>query len=235
MPYAPDLNLLFVHIPKNAGTTIELLLNTNTPKEARSYRWRTPMNRLLTLGQRLTSDKKVAKRLWGTLDISLSAQHLTLQEIVLLNLIPGHAQDKVSVLAVCRNPFTRAVSLFLHLTHKKKVACTPTNFENFLTQFMTSSPTGVSHNLIAFKRTQLAFMRAPNGSLGVQHLVRFENLAVDLQRLQAEGVIPQGDIPTANRASRGIEAGLIYTPKARQLVEDYYREDLETFNYEFPG
>ena len=112
MPYFPDRNALFVHIPKNAGRSIEAMLLPPplTPDSGR----RPVLNRIAHLLQTLTADRTPARFLLGSLDVVVASQHLTHQEIRLLGLLPASTLASAYSFCVVRNPYDRILSTLKH-------------------------------------------------------------------------------------------------------------------------
>ena len=74
MPILPDYNALFIHIPKNAGRSIETALLPRGVASCSGRRSR--LNRAAHLLQNLSASRTAARFLVGTRDVALCAQHL---------------------------------------------------------------------------------------------------------------------------------------------------------------
>jgi hypothetical protein len=172
MPFFRDRNLLFVHIPKNAGRSIEaaLLGPTGSPDGGR----RSWPNRLATGAQRRTAAVGVRERLIGTLDVTVAAQHLTFAEIELLGVLPAGQLAHCRRFCVCRNPFDRAVSSVFHFGGNP---LDQSEFERALDRWLDRPPR--DHNELAHRRTQAAYVRDSRGQPAVPHVLRFERLCDD--------------------------------------------------------
>ena len=93
MPYFKnnDVNILFIHIPKTGGTSVEYYF---------SYKFSIQLNN---------------KSLYNFLDISnttitSSLQHITYNQILQYNNIFNINFDNIKILTIVRNPYTRIVS-----------------------------------------------------------------------------------------------------------------------------
>lgn len=232
LPFFRDQNLLFVHIPKNAGRSIEaaLLGPTGSPDGGR----RSWSNRLATGAQRCTAAVGVRERLIGTLDVTVAAQHLTFAEIELLGVLPADQLAHSRRFCVCRNPFDRAVSSVLHFcgrTHPEGTPQEQSEFERGLTRWLDRPPR--DHNELAHRRTQLAYLRDSRGQPAVPYVLRFERLCDDFTQLMAEFGIDGVSLPRRGTSLRGGNHRDYFNSSARRAVERAFAEDLEQFGYAF--
>lgn len=235
MPFFRDHNLLFVHIPKNAGRSIEaaLLGPTGSPDGGR----RSWSNRLATGVQRSTAGSSVRERLIGTLDVTLAAQHLTFAEIELLGVLPADQLAHCRRFCVCRNPFDRAVSSVFHFCgHKVTEAAEGTpqdqpEFERALGRWLDRPPR--DHNELAHRRTQAAYVRDSRGQPAVPHVLRFERLSDDFTQLMAEFRLDGVLLPCRGTSRRGRSHRDYFNTSARRAVQRAFGEDLDQFGYAF--
>lgn len=225
MPFFRDRNLLFVHIPKNAGRSIEaaLLGSTGLPDGGR----RSLPNRLATGVQRCTAAALVRERLIGTLDVSVAAQHLTFAEIELLGVLPADQLARCRRFGVCRNPFDRAISSVLHFCGDPQ----DRPFEHALGRWLDRTP--LDHNELAHRRTQAAYLRDSRGQPAVPHVLRFERLAEDFSQLMAEFGLESVSLPQRGTSRCGRSHRDYFNPAARRVVERAFAEDLDQFGYAF--
>jgi hypothetical protein len=226
LPFFRNHNLLFVHIPKNAGRSIEaaLLGPTGSPDDGR----RSWSNRLATGAQRLTAAVGVRERLIGTLDMTVAAQHLTFAEIELLGVLPADQLARCRRFCVCRNPFDRAVSSVFHFCGNPHGQ---PEFERALGQWLDRTPR--DHNELAHRRTQAAYLRDSRGQPAVPYVLRFERLSDDFRQLMAEFGLERVSLPCRGSSRRGSSYRDYFTSSARRAVERAYAEDLDQFGYAF--
>ena len=226
MPFFRDHNLLFLHIPKNAGRSIEaaLLGPTGSPDGGR----RSWPNRLATEVQRRTAGPCVRERLIGTLDVTLAAQHLTLAEIELLGLVPADQLARCRRFCVCRNPFDRAVSSVFHFCGDPQDQA---GFELALGHWLDRAPR--DHNELAHRRTQAAYLRDSRGEPAVPHVLRFERLCDDFKLLMIELRLGGASLAWHGKSPRGRSHRDYFNFSARRAVERAYAEDLDQFGYAF--
>jgi hypothetical protein len=226
MPFFRDRNLLFVHIPKNAGRSIEaaLLGPTGSPDGGR----RSWPNRLATGAQRRTAAVDVRERLIGTLDVTVAAQHLTFAEIELLGVLPAGQLAQCRRFSVCRNPFDRAVSSVFHFGGNP---LDQSEFERALYRWLDRPPR--DHNELAHRRTQAAYVRDSRGQPAVPHMLRFERLCDDFEQLMGEFGIDGVWLAWRGESRRARNHRDYFNASARRAVERAYAEDLDQFGYAF--
>lgn len=229
MPFDARRNLLFVHIPKNAGKSLEVALGFATAREQRRYKWRSTANRAGTAIQRYTSDPAASRRLWGIVDVTLAAQHLTLQEISLLNLVPVEAMRSANILAIVRDPYSRAISTYLHWRRSTKPP-TSVEFEHFWEYWPKREPR--NHNELAHRRTQVDYLRDQQGQVAVKNIIRYERMHDELDRWARRTDVKMDPLPHIGDQGLRSERADLYTAKSRNRVSGLYRDDFDTFGYD---
>ena len=154
MPYFPSSKTLFLHIPKNAGKYIEDRFGMSTyPGREVNQPNRSLLSKLAKIA--LNLDSRMRKEyLAGMIDIGLVGQHLTLTEIIHLNLISDF--NNIKIFTIARNPFTRIKSLYCH--HQKASKWSDVDLEEFCKNWKTYRTASMRHNIIAHKRSQYDFV-----------------------------------------------------------------------------
>ena len=223
MPYFPRHRTLFIHIPKNAGKAIESALKIRFHDDTSVVGTRSLTNRFFKLLLDKTSSKEAKQLLHGTLDASLPAQHLTLNEIELLAPSISH-NSKSRKFAILRNPFERAVSIFNHLRINKEEI----NFRNFDKFLKTWEPNEFStkeENIM--KRPQSSYITNWKGAIGVDKVLRFEELERDFNNLLVEWNITADPLrQVGGKISEEVRSELLVNSTKKQ-IERIYCHDFE--------
>lgn len=234
MPYLAEKNLLFIHIPKNAGRSIEAALGVAPRKALEHGANRSRINRIFTGLQRWTAPKEGKDRLFGSLDQTLCSQHLTLCEIDQLELLPPEILCSCKKFAICRNPYSRAISSFCHFNETRglKKSEIRQKFKSFwLSWPQTQSP---DHNVVAHKKTQASFVTASSAATTHLSILRFENLSGDFAKYCGENKINLANPLDKQRigvVTEGKKLEDFYDKESKQLIAMRFAEDFETFNY----
>lgn len=227
MPISRDGSVLFIHIPKNAGKSVEIALGVCTAEEQETARWRSPLNRAATAFQRMTAEKSSFQNLWGIIDITLTAQHLTFAEIYLLGLIKSDDLARMTKFAVCRNPYDRAVSTFYHMANGYEK--TPTGFEAFWREW-PEGPTP-NHNVLAHRRGQWEFCVGLDGKNAMDHIVRYEDLSSEIANFSASALKTRIDLPWSGKSREVRDYRQFYNEQSRKLVLNRFERDFDFFHY----
>lgn len=228
MAYDPQRKLLFIHIPKNAGKSIEDALGF-VPKRyiEQPGSLRRPLNRMLKRLLFRTNHPYPGDRLFGPLDVVLCAQHLGLPEIEALRLLTPAALDETRIFTVVRNPFDRAVSVFHRFSASN-------NIEDFKLFWRDSeSAHRADHHYAAFLRTQLSFLRDLSGGIVVERILRYENLKENFRNLCLEFGLEYKTLEVIGARQHDIPYQEFYDAEAKEMIEHYFQEDITYFDYSF--
>ncbi len=225
MPYSEKNNLLFIHIPKCAGKSFEVAMGIATEQEVKKYKWRSTVNLLGKAILKVTRDKKAMPRLWGMGDISLTLQHVTYTEIELLNLLPQTKLDSAIKVAVVRNPYDRAVSTYKHMGEGYA------DFKDFVSNYYNSP--SKRHNELAFKRTQLDYLRDSKGRVVVDNIIRLENFQADFDAFTAQHGLSHKPLQHIGKQKGKSSYRDYFCTETKRMVENLFGEDIQYFNYNF--
>ena len=224
MAYHQQKKLLFIHIPKNAGKSIELALSLVSETLIARPRTRGRFNLVAKYILNQTQNKLMRQRLFGSYDYVLCAQHLTMQEIELLNLISLAEIKAASTFAVIRNPYSRALSTFRHFKKSTDLS----DFKSFWREFLVYD--GLDHNQIAHRRTQKSYVVDCRGKLAIDNLLRFESLNDDFEQFCRDHSLEHAGLPKLGAHDR-LDYHDFYDSEARKLVESIFAEDIDEFKY----
>ena len=211
MPYSLEHHLLFIHIPKTGGTSVEQALGMFGD-------WQVE-NKATLFG--LIQDPDFLRRAWG----SAFLQHLTFDEIHQVWSFPG-----AHVLCCVRNPWARFASVYQNLdTHLEQTAADLGIQLNGLTfpEFVDAT-----HGLVhAHLRPQVDYLPSPSSVGQLIYLMRTESLARDFQEVCHELGL-QLSLPWANRSPHREPWSKLYSLKTWDLIGERYHQDVKHFGYQ---
>jgi len=210
MPCTADRSLLFIHIPKTGGTSIEQALGLFGP-------WQEE-NQQLLFG--FIRSPELLTHGWG----SPFLQHLSWREI-------QQQWDFRSALrfAVVRNPWARFASVFTNTdTHLKQVASQRgLNLENLGFEAFVEATEGLEH---AHLRPQLSYICDGAGELAVDTLLHTEDLHQEFTAFAAaHGLVAA--LPWLNRSAEPGAYRRLYTPASWQRIGERYSQDVAQLGY----
>ena len=208
-----DRKLIFIHIPKCAGSSIETYFG------ARPFDWQTADYDKLT--------GWCPKR-------GIHLQHATAGQLLDLGLVDPGIWGEYFKLSVVRNPWDRALSGFLWM---KKFTAKDGSFEDYLNgsgEFgeWLDSPTSDrfrgEHIL-----PQSDFLKI-RGNVAVDYVARFETLRRDMKQVCRRLGMQWRPLPHEKRGAHPYSHySRFYTDEYKKLVEQFYGKDIATFNYSF--
>jgi hypothetical protein len=214
MPVSHQLKLIFVHIPRTGGTSIESALGLLGD-------WR---QEDLTSMYGMITSPDLKHRIRATAFL----QHLTADEIGNLLPLEFHVYHRF---AFVRNPWDRMVSIYARMDPHMQASAESaglkligTSFNEFLER------TG------DFEHVHLApqhrFVMDTTGQLVVDFLGRFEHLTADFAAI-CQRVGLQSSLPHRNASVRSDYRAYYNDDYARKTVERRYGDDIERFRYVF--
>jgi hypothetical protein len=232
MPVLLD-KLLFIHIPKTGGASIEAALGEFDPKRP------SVMNharRLATWAATNLNSQRISA-LHGHASITLSPQHLTLNEIISLGLLSlDEIYKEFTCFTVIRNPYSRVISQWR--THNR-IRSYP-DINKFIREWLFNPRLKKSQDDMAHSRPQSAFLRLDPFYISAYsappsiYKLRFEYLDTDYRNFLKSNI--DDFIPLPHRGkSQGprLDYRNLLNDESRSLIERYYRDDLDEFGYEW--
>ena len=84
-------------------------------------------------------------------------------------------------------------------------------------------------------RSQNTFVRTKAGKLGVDFIGRFESLERDFAQVSRQVGLPSSALPRLQAAKTAVDYVDYYDVELRKLVASRFRDDIDTFGYEFGG
>jgi hypothetical protein len=200
--------ILFVWIPKNAGTSFY-----------EAFRESINMKMFLQL--------KHIKRKF-TNKGSATFGHISIIELINENIIDRSYYNKSYVFCICRNPYDRFVSLFHYLKKQNRI---PSDYKpiDLITEIIKGiTPIGL-YNFEGLSQCnqQVDWIKG----LQIKRVLRFESLNSDTEELSNELDIKL-DIPHVNQSVNRKKYYEELDMETIELVKEYYKEDFLRFNYE---
>ena len=214
-------NVIFIHVPKTGGGSVENVLLGNYFKDFNDESFDLKKER-----EKIHSiDKK-----W--------AQHFTLNETASSRNITD--LSSYFKFAFVRNPWDRMVSEYLYVKKNSGCGCRgnirriPRTFNEYILKNFKCS----WRNHVA---PQWQFVCNSEKKISVDFLGRFENFEEDLKKVFRTLEIDQDyKIPTVNQTQKIKQKilkpyWLYYDKQTKEIVEDKFQQDIRMFNYQFGG
>lgn len=233
MPIFHKHKLVFVHIPKNAGKSVEAaFLGQAGPTSGKRSRLNAACKFLL----RATSSSVPRRDLLGSLDYTFAAQHMTLRELTDYGLVSEQKCPSYRSFAVIRNPYDRAISsVFHHFAAEIKSGMRRIDDSNTFTKalrdWLEKSPR--DHNQIAHLRSQLDFLSLDGHNVSVDELIRYENLREELLAFCNRNGLAPAEVGWSGRNARSRDYHDYFSPEARGILKSRYERDLELLGYSY--
>ena len=140
---------------------------------------------------------------------------------------------------IVRNPYDRAVSSWLYCTRNnwkwrifnstfKKRA-----FQYFLERLPKIWKKKTSRHTATHTRPVMPDITDNSGEILVDYIGKLENISDDFNYICDEIGIPHHEFPVVNSSGRVKKYRNFYNKKSKKLVEQYYKNDIENFDYSF--
>ena len=210
-------------MPKNAGTSVSsfLLENENNRflKKLFMYLLRKYKNKNTAYNFYFTK-QNIEEKNFYLLSLKLFNSHSSV--LKMQSVIEPEIFDTYHKFVIVRNPFDRFASRFFYF---KKIN---SKFENY--KFDEFLEWDLKFNRIV--NNQYKFLLNKNKQIGVDTILRFENIETDFKNLILKLNLKSGKLSHLNFTNNHNYRN-IYTDKAKDLVYKYSKQDLEFFNYSF--
>jgi len=210
MPIVLDGKAIFIHIPKNAGTSIE-----------RAFGLQKPLN---------YPESKRRELLYGRFDEHKAVQHYTPQELIDHKLLTFESYNQMFSFTFVRNPFDRFVSEYKYRCSKHSDF--PLFKEFVFHVYKLYQEDGLYGFLWNHLVPQVDYVAEIQGK-GVDFIGRFENLNQDFKELCRTFDLGGLDLERHNISSSNKRYQEYFNQETRQIIEQVYGNDLEVFGYSF--
>jgi len=205
--------VIFVHIPKCAGSSIEVYFGV------KPFKWTEPNYENLT--------GWCPKR-------KIHLHHATATQLLELELVSQEIWDSYYKFSIVRNPWSRAVSDYYWINGNTPFRI---SFKNYL------EAKGRKRNILrdsSVKEYRGDHLLSQNefiyidDKLVVDQIIRLENLKTDFKEFAAKQGLTQSKLPHDKKAKKVYEHySHFYQDKEIKWVEEKYKKDIELFNYSF--
>lgn len=207
MPISYTYNTIFIHNPRCAGTTIEKILGTCSPKE------------YLFFKKNIKSGEK-------------NPQYFTYLELK-NNL--DIKWDEFFVFSIVRNPYSRFVSEYNHRKHlfskSRKQIYNPVNFATFVKSLDLSTSERVKM-FDGHLETQTNFLKNQANVIEPSiRIFKFENLEPCLAMLEEKTGVSYKNYFWSKKSMDETPYQEFYTPETKSIVYNFYKEDFDNFGY----
>lgn len=210
---------IFFHLPKNAGTSIS---NKLFEIEDFSFLKKTLIHALKIIGNK----KKAYNFFFCKNDFKIKLFNSHSSVLQLEKIIHQKTFKEYYKFGVIRNPFDRQVSRFLYF-NKINNDFKYNTFKEFVLWDIESQK-----NSYALK--QKKFLLNSSGNIGVNKILRFENLDNDFEELKIKLnlKLKNSKLKKKNSTSN-FNYREFYDSDTQKIVENFCKEDLDFFNYSF--
>lgn len=202
--------MLFIHIPKNAGTSIERTV-------FKDYNFNTKYSSTFLLG----FDNQH----------NINLQHATLSELLQYHFISNDILDTYNSFAVVRNPYSRSVSGYNWLMKDLKISDT---FSNFLLRKGAFAEEKLKQNkalVLDHFYTQTKFVEI-DGEIKIKDILKFERLKDDfINYMHKIGLDCQLNLHFKKNKKNKLKTLKLFTKENISLIQDIYKEDFQNFGY----
>ena len=225
-------NLLFIHIPKTGGTSVEKTVGQNLfPRPI----VRSLLAKIRSVDRQAHSAQR--RVLFGRCPIDLAIQHLTLEELVSLGIIQlSDVYEKFVCFSVIRNPFARVLSQWRSHSRSERYK----DVNDFVENWLFSASTRKSHGSLVHSRPQSDFLKLSEfytrqyGQNPAVAILRTESLSSDFLIFKKKHNLDLLKLPHVNRRGNDpFEYRRILSEQSRKYIEKFYEQDFEAFQYDW--
>ena len=219
MPLNKIYNILHVHIPKCAGTSIENILDVSTAE----HFYTTEKNNTFLQKTDIDAFSDIEYRMC----MSKSMQHYSLLE--LKKILGVEEFSKYRKITVVRNPYDRLVSAY-HFSvfgYKHNVP-----FSEFVFNSLSMNPATRNWLYDGHLETQFSYLANERGDLlDIDKIYKFENIDECISDLLT--LTGKNKFPHILKSTDKMDFLSYYTPEIKKNVYNFYKIDFDSFGYNY--
>lgn len=206
-----EYKIIFVHIPKTAGTTLTFSL--------------LPVSNLY---RQITAMMNLPKNVQEQYGLTFALKHAPALQIQ--KQIGDQKWSQYYKFAVIRNPWDRTVSAYHWIQrHNKKFK--DLSFREYI-NFIPENSNNRNHPLYRQLRTQSSFIKS-NNNIIIDELFQFEKLQECFRTLNSKFGIERKRNESYKLARNRKPYQEYYTKRMSDIIEEFYQDDIQLFDYKF--
>ncbi len=218
MPISRQFKIIFVHIPRVAGTSVEKYLGMGSIDQLFSF-------------DKIKLTKWSKKFPENSPEQSKTPQHLTALE--LKKVIPENIFNSFYKFSIVRNPFDRVISEYLHIKDTSQppylARFKTMSLDDFVLEGLSLSQTERINLFDGHLETQCSYVLDENKSLLVDKVFKLENLQECVDFLK--NIVGIEAFPHA-RNTTPIE-NFTFSEESKEMIKIFYKEDFDFFSYTY--
>jgi hypothetical protein len=217
MPVSYKHKILFIHVPKCAGTSVEFILNTGS--EIEFYTEKLSLKLLSSLPINSFTDEEYR------ICASKNKQHYTYKELV--KILPESVIKDFKKIAIVRNPYDRFVSAYHYWVISNKHY---KNFEEFTKNTLSIDTFTRNWLYDGHLETQTSYLINEQKNFNsIDNIFKFEELDICFDYLNK--ITGRVYKPHARASLNRKPYNEYYTSELKEIVYNFYKDDFINFNY----